>query len=170
MYHEKEMPGFTYNYEKHNYQYQQMNNRLSPQFTEHKKYHAVGCWNSRYWHGTNTKMWITTTTSSLQIWIKFWPQNLIVEVGNILWSQNYSWKWLLASSDYIRANNKHKNIKSVCLLIHHLIIETALSMKTETQTWGQLLSNVIDYITITLQFSWLLYITLRLHQFSNVIA
>ena len=29
------------------------------------------------------------------------------------------------------------------------------------QTWGQLLSNVIDYITITLQ--------LQLHQFSNVI-
>ena len=26
------------------------------------------------------------------------------------------------------------------------------------QTWGQLLSNVIDYITITLQFSWLHYI------------
>jgi hypothetical protein len=95
-----------------NYQYQQMNNRLSPQFTEHKKYHAVGCWNSRYWHGTNTKMWITTTTSSLQIWIKFLPQNMIVEVGNILWSQSYSWKWLLASSDYIRANNKHKNGKS----------------------------------------------------------
>ena len=28
------------------------------------------------------------------------------------------------------------------------------------QTWGQLLSNVIDYITITLQFSWLHYITI----------
>ena len=26
------------------------------------------------------------------------------------------------------------------------------------QTWGQLHSNVIDYITITLQFSWLHYI------------
>jgi hypothetical protein len=29
-----------------------------------------------------------------------------------------------------------------------------------TQTWGQLLSNVIDYITITLQFLWLHYITI----------
>jgi hypothetical protein len=28
------------------------------------------------------------------------------------------------------------------------------------QTWGQLLSDVIDYITITLQFSWLHYITI----------
>ena len=28
------------------------------------------------------------------------------------------------------------------------------------QTWGQLLSNVIDYITITLQFSKLHYITI----------
>ena len=28
------------------------------------------------------------------------------------------------------------------------------------QTWGQLLSNVIDYITITFQFSWLHYITI----------
>jgi hypothetical protein len=28
------------------------------------------------------------------------------------------------------------------------------------QTWGQLLSNVIDYITITSQFSWLHYITI----------
>jgi hypothetical protein len=28
------------------------------------------------------------------------------------------------------------------------------------QTWGQLLSNVIYYITITLQFSWLHYITI----------
>ena len=28
------------------------------------------------------------------------------------------------------------------------------------QTWDQLLSNVIDYITITLQFSWLYYITI----------
>ena len=28
------------------------------------------------------------------------------------------------------------------------------------QTWGKLLSNVIDYITITLQFSWLHYITI----------
>ena len=28
------------------------------------------------------------------------------------------------------------------------------------QTWGQLLSNVIDYITITLQFSWLHCITI----------
>jgi hypothetical protein len=27
-------------------------------------------------------------------------------------------------------------------------------------TWGQLLSDVIDYITITLQFSWLHYITI----------
>ena len=27
----------------------------------------------------------------------------------------------------------------------------------QSQTWGQLLSNVIDYITITLQFSWLHY-------------
>ena len=26
------------------------------------------------------------------------------------------------------------------------------------QTWGQLLSNVVNYITITLQFSWLHYI------------
>ena len=46
------------------------------------------------------------------------------------------------------------------------------------QTWGQLLANVIDYITITLQFSWLHYITItsifkcnRLHYnyFVNVI-
>ena len=35
------------------------------------------------------------------------------------------------------------------------------------QTWGQLLSNVIGYITITCNFHD--YITLRLHQFSNVI-
>jgi hypothetical protein len=28
------------------------------------------------------------------------------------------------------------------------------------QNWGQLLSDVIDYITITLQFSWLHYITI----------
>jgi hypothetical protein len=46
------------------------------------------------------------------------------------------------------------------------------------QTWGQLHSNVIDYITITLQFSWFHYITItsifkcnRLHYnyFVNVI-
>ena len=35
----------------------------------------------------------------------------------------------------------------------------------DEQTWGQLLANVIDYITITLQFSWLHYITITL-QFS----
>jgi hypothetical protein len=31
---------------------------------------------------------------------------------------------------------------------------------TGTQTWGQLLWNVIDYITITFQYSWLNYITI----------
>jgi hypothetical protein len=48
----------------------------------------------------------------------------------------------------------------------------------DEQTWGQLLANVIDYITINLQFSWLHYITItsifkcnRLHYnyFVNVI-
>ena len=37
----------------------------------------------------------------------------------------------------------------------YMYLSTAL-----TQTWGQLLSNVIDYITITLQFSGLHYITI----------
>jgi hypothetical protein len=45
-----------------------------------------------------------------------------------------------------------------CVLkcIHHLI----LLRSPYWQTWGQLLSNVIDYITITFQFSWLHYITI----------
>ena len=39
----------------------------------------------------------------------------------------------------------------------HVINEILLKVELN-QTWGQLLSNVIDYITITLQFSWLHYI------------
>ena len=39
------------------------------------------------------------------------------------------------------------------LIDHHLLV-------TLRQTWGQLHSNVIDYITITLQFLWLYYITI----------
>ena len=38
------------------------------------------------------------------------------------------------------------------------ILELRTLTITTKQTWGQLLSNVIDYITITLKFSWLHYI------------
>ena len=39
-------------------------------------------------------------------------------------------------------------------------LTTLVVIGTDCQTWGQLLSNVIDYITIPLQFSWLHYITI----------
>ena len=42
-----------------------------------------------------------------------------------------------------------------------LYVLSSVVISTMNQTWGQLLSNVIDYITITLQFSWLHYITLH---------
>ena len=45
-----------------------------------------------------------------------------------------------------------------CACPHHISVHVSTIFLCMSQTWGQLLSNVIDYITITLQFSWLHYI------------
>jgi hypothetical protein len=47
------------------------------------------------------------------------------------------------------------------LFVIYNVLYVAYFLKTKSnQTWGQLHSNVIDYITITLQCSWLHYITI----------
>ena len=48
----------------------------------------------------------------------------------------------------------------VNIVQHSHLYNSFLLIIVACQTWGQLLSNVIDYITITLQFSWLHYITI----------
>ena len=70
------------------------------------------------------------------------------------WFQTRRFLWEFPIGYYVKLSSA-----VVAILVGGLKCWTQF-WKGTTQTWGQLLSNVIDYITITLQFSWLHYITI----------
>jgi large-conductance mechanosensitive channel len=56
--------------------------------------------------------------------------------------------------------NKHENPNYALNADNYFCARLQRVSQHIFQTWGQLLSNVIDYITIAFQFSWLHYITI----------
>ena len=96
---------------------------------------------------------------------------LKLETNKMLWS----WTWIVWSIHSVFLTDEPGSVGDVLISFSMIVYPINDS---RGQTWGQIHSNVIDYITITLQFSWLHYIMItsifkcnRLHYnyFVNVI-
>jgi hypothetical protein len=86
-------------------------------------------------------------------YILFWL-NILILSG--IWYINMEWG-IHHLTFGKRGDVLQLNRNCFVMLDKNRIIVVVVSLN---QTWGQLYSNVIDYITITLQFSWLHYITI----------